>query len=141
MTDPKKSAYLQLAKAEEFAVAAEVAVEGVAIHEAVAVCLLEVSQQLGAMITQLLNNLDVARADEASRYKLRVDFMILHIDQEIISLIDNSDELAAVQETLKAANKNLKKIKTNTENLAANLGRAAAILGEFEKLVKWVKAQ
>lgn len=139
MTNSRKSAYLKLAGATE-ALAVAFPVDGVAVREAVAACLLDLSQQLGAMITRLLNDLDVAGADAASTYKLRVDFMILHIDQEIIDLIDGSDELAAVQDALKVANKGLKKIKTDTASLAANLHRAAGILSEFEKLVDWVKA-
>lgn len=131
-----RSAYLVLVGEPESGLPA-----GVDIRQATANVLRKLSQALGVIRTNALNDLDTATAKVAADYQLRVDFMILHLNQEIIDLIDSSAELALVKDTLDKANKNLAKIKDDAENLAKNLERAAAILGEFEKLANWVKAQ
>lgn len=69
------------------------------------------------------------KARIAADYQLRVDFILLHIDQEIIDLIDNSDELAAVQSTIDKANKSLAKIKAKTDGLGkASTGRPLSLV-------------
>lgn len=132
----KKKAYFELTEGMP-----DFPVEGVSIRQETADCLTDLSQKLGSIRIEALNRLDVGKARIAADYQLRVDFMVLHIDQEIIDLIDNSDELAAVQSTIDKANKSLAKIKAKTESLGNSLDRAAAILGEFEKLVDWVQSQ
>lgn len=140
MLNMKKTAYLKLAEADSVK-PYSLPVAGVAERQLLVNCLVDLSDVLGDIRRRALNELDVKSAKTASNLQLRVDFMILHIDQEIIELIDNSSELAAVQTSIDRANKGLNKIKTDTAALATNLGTAANILGEFEKLVDWIKKQ
>jgi hypothetical protein len=86
-----------------------------------------------------LNAGDAATAKGAADIQLRVDFLILHLNEELLSEIDSSPDVARARATIKQANLDLGKVSDNTEQLSKRLSRAAAILGTFEKLIGLVK--